>query len=57
MQTPIPLSLLFIIFGIAGIIISYFQNKKQKKFAWIYLVLGIMLLLVGIIPGVLLSLQ
>jgi uncharacterized membrane protein len=57
MQAPIPLSLLSMFFGITGLFVCYFQNKKQNKFVWIYFVLGITLLLLGIIPGALLCLQ
>ncbi|MFA5749754.1 MAG: DUF308 domain-containing protein [Candidatus Shapirobacteria bacterium] len=54
---PIPTSLVFIILGIIGLFIYFFQNKKQNKLTWIYLLLGIILILLGIIPGILISLQ
>jgi uncharacterized membrane protein HdeD (DUF308 family) len=57
MSLPIPASLFFAILGIIGLVIYSFQHKKQNKSAWIYLVLGIMLILIGIIPGILMSLQ
>ncbi|MCK9438780.1 hypothetical protein M0Q39_01735 [Patescibacteria group bacterium] len=54
---PIPTSLIFLILGTIGLIIYFTQKKKQNKFNKIYLILGVVLILVGIIPGILLSLQ
>lgn len=54
---PMPTSLLFLILGAVGLIIYFIQKKKQNKFNKIYLILGIALILIGIIPGILISLQ
>lgn len=54
----IPTSLIFLILGIIGLIIYFFlQKKNQSKFNKSYLFLGVILILLGVIPGVLLSLQ
>jgi|GEM_PF-2007284 len=52
-----PTSLLFIFLGIILLIGYYIQNKKRNQFAWTYLSLGLLLILVGIVPGLLLSLN
>ena len=54
---PIPTSLVFVIFGIIGLITYFSQKRKQRKFTCIFLFLGIMLIILGITPGILLSLQ
>jgi hypothetical protein len=54
---PIPSSLVLIILGIISLIVCYIQNKKHNKFTRIYLFLGIIFILLGLIPGILLSLQ
>jgi uncharacterized membrane protein len=54
---PIPITLFFAICGIAVVFIFFFQNKKQNKFAWTYLVLGMILILMALIPWTVLYLQ
>lgn len=54
---PIPTFLVFLILGIIGLIIYFTQKKKQNKFNKIYLILGVVLILIGIIPGIFISLQ
>lgn len=54
---PIPIALFFAIVGIIVIFIFFFQYKKQNKFAWIYLVVGIIFILMAVIPWVALYLQ
>ena len=54
---PVPTLLIFLILGIVILIIYYIKNKKQNKFTRIYLFLGIVFILLGLIPGILLSLQ
>jgi len=54
---PIPSTLFLAICGAIGLIIYYIQSKKKNKFAKIFLVLGIILILMAIIPWILLSLQ
>jgi len=52
-----PITLLFAIGGIIVISTFLFQHKKQHKFFWIYLMIGILLMLIAIIPWFAMSLQ
>lgn len=54
---PIPITLFFAICGIILVFLFYFQNKKQSKFAQIYLVSGIILILMVVIFWIAILLQ
>ena len=45
----IPLTLLLVIFGIAGIVQYISSSKKKSKYSLFYLVLGTILILISII--------
>ncbi len=48
----IPLTLVFVIFGVSGLVQYFYSSKKKSEYSHIYLVIGIILLLVAIIPWV-----
>ncbi|MEJ2267653.1 MAG: hypothetical protein P8X70_01090 [Nanoarchaeota archaeon] len=53
----IPLTLLFVILGIIGISFYFVWRKKSKKISVIWLIAGIILILMAIIPWTLLILS
>lgn len=54
---PIPTSLVFTTLGVAVVVFYIFRKKRQAKLTPIYLALGIILIFLGIIPGILVSLD
>jgi len=54
---PIPISLVFLILGIIALTIYFAKKKKQNKPNKIYSILGMVLILIGVIPGIFLLLQ
>jgi hypothetical protein len=49
---PIPITLFSAICGVVVLSIFFSQNKKRNNWGWIYLVLGILLILMAIIPWI-----
>jgi len=54
---PIPITLFFAVCGIILVFLFFSQNKKQSKFARIYLVSGVILILMVVIFWTALLLQ